>query len=419
MCCCLTAILSLLLLLVSPSFAAEKPASTVRIADYLAVFDLEVVGQIEQSLSRPLSDSVRREVVKSGKYKVMERGQMDKILKEQAFQMTGCVAKECAVEAGQLLGAGKVIIGSLGLVGKTYYLSLSQVNVKTGETEAVEEEMCKCEADDLIASTKRAARRLMGEAEPQAAVPTGGTGRASTVPPAPAGKTHRDPTTGMEFVLIPAGQFLMGSPPSERNRGSAEGQHEVVIIRPFYLGKYEVTQAQWRAVMGNNPSYFQNCEDCPAEMASWNAVQEFLRRLNERAGITGYRLPTEAEWEYACRAGSQAAYSFGDDPRGLERFAWYEKNSGGKPHPVGQKRPNAWGLYDLHGNVWEWCQDWYGSYPSGSLSDPTGPGSGQGRVLRGGSWGFDSWYSRCASRVGDGPGGFDLNVGFRVVLSPQ
>ena len=215
MCCCLTAILSLLLLLVSPSFAAEKPASTVRIADYLAVFDLEVVGQIEQSLSRPLSDSVRREVVKSGKYKVMERGQMDKILREQAFQMTGCVAKECAVEAGQLLGAGKVIIGSLGLVGKTYYLSLSQVNVETGETEAVEEEMCKCEADDLIASTKRAARRLMGEAEPQAAVVTGGTGAASTVPPAPAGKTYRDPATGMEFVLIPAGRFVMGSAPSE------------------------------------------------------------------------------------------------------------------------------------------------------------------------------------------------------------
>jgi len=414
----LSGILLIFLLFATPSFAAEKPAKITHIADYLTVFDLEVVGQIEQSLSRPLSDSVRREVVKSGKYKVMERGQMDKILKEQAFQMTGCVAKECAVEAGQLLGAGKVIIGSLGLVGKTYYLSLSQVNVETGETEAVEEEMCKCEADDLIASTKRAARRLMGEAEPQAAMATGGTGRASTLPPAPTGKAYRDPTTGMEFVLIPDGKFLMGSPLSQRNRLSDEGQHEVVITRPFYMGKYEVTQAQWRAIMGNNFSEFQGCDDCPVERVSWNDVQEFLRRLNERAEITGYRLPTEAEWEYACRAGSQAAYYFGDDPGGLGSFAWYGENSGSKTHPVGQKRPNAWGLYDLHGNVWEWCQDWYGDYPSGSLSDPTGPGSGKYHVVRGGSWNYDARGTRCASRLRLAPGLFS-SIGFRVVLSPQ
>ncbi|MFH0871486.1 MAG: SUMF1/EgtB/PvdO family nonheme iron enzyme [bacterium] len=405
MCCCLTAILSLLLLLVSPSFAAEKPASTVRIADYLAVFDLEVVGQIEQSLSRPLSDSVRREVVKSGKYKVMERGQMDKILKEQAFQMTGCVAKECAVEAGQLLGAGKVIIGSLGLVGKTYYLSLSQVNVETGETEAVEEEMCKCEADDLIASTKRAARRLMGMAESEAAVTTSGTGTSPAATPTPTSKTYRDPTTGMEFVLIPAGRFLMGSPPSETGRDSGEDpQREVVITHPLYLGKYEVTQAQWRAIMTNNPSKHQNCDDCPVEGVYWNDAQEFLRRLNQRSGTTGYRLPTEAEWEYACRAGSGGTYSFGDDPGRLGEYAWYSDNSGGKTHPVGQKRPNAWGLYDMHGNVYEWCKSTYWM------------------VVRGGSWEDGTWHARRAYpniRVGPGTNHTNVCTGFRVVLPPQ
>ncbi len=175
----------------------------------------------------------------------------------------------------------------------------------------------------------------------------------------------------------------MGSPPSERVRFCDEGpRREVQISRPFYVGRYEVTEAQWWAVMGNKQFRFDDCKDCP----------------EERAGTTGYRLSTEAEWEYACRAGSQAAYSFGDDPEELEWFAWYEKNSGGKTHPVGEKRPNAWGLYDMLGNVWEWCQDWYGDYASGSVSDPTGPSSGPARVQCGGSWYNDSGVVRCAYR---------------------
>ncbi|MFH0871186.1 MAG: SUMF1/EgtB/PvdO family nonheme iron enzyme [bacterium] len=413
--------LSLLLFLATSSFSAERPAKIVRAADYLAVFDLEITGQVDRAITRPLSENIRSEVIRSGKYKVMERSQMDKVLKEQAFQMTGCVAKECMVEAGQLLGVGKIIIGSLGLVGRTYHLSLSQVNVETGETEQMAVETCKCEVDELIESSGRAARRLMGEvAEPPPNTAGAGTATTTAAPSLPSGKTYRDRTTGMELVLIPAGRFTMGSPASESGRNSDEGpQHEVQITRPFYLGKYEVTQAQWRAIMGNNPSGFQGCDDCPVEQVSWNDIQEFIRRLNEKAGRTGYRLPTEAEWEYACRAGSQTAYSFGDDPGSLEWFAWYSKNSDSKTHPVGQKRPNAWGFHDMQGNVWEWCQDWHGNYASGLVSDPTGPGSGSDRVIRGGSWYLDPGYLRASSRYGFRPSYRYASYGFRLALPAQ
>ena len=204
---------------------------------------------------------------------------------------------------------------------------------------------------------------------------------------------------GMKFVLIPAGSFTMGSPSDEPGRDSDERQHRVTISKPFYLQTTEVTQGQWRRVMGNNPSYFKNCgDDCPVEQVSWNDAQEFIRKLNQMEGIDKYRLPTEAEWEYAARAGSTTRYYFGDDESSLGRYAWYSRNSGKRTHPVGQKRPNAWGLYDMHGNIWEWCQDWIGDYPSGHVIDPKGPSSGEFRVLRGGSWYYFARNVRSAYR---------------------
>ena len=163
---------------------------------------------------------------------------------------------------------------------------------------------------------------------------------------------------GMEFMLIPAGTFMMGS---EKGYADEKPQHRVTISRPFYLGKYEVTQAQWEAVMGNNPSRFDGRNN-PVEQVSWEDVRVFIARLNAHEGHTRYRLPTEAEWEYAARAGSTSAYSFGDDAARLGQYAWYGDNSGKTTHPVGQKLPNAWGLHDMHGNVWEWVQGWYGDY---------------------------------------------------------
>jgi formylglycine-generating enzyme required for sulfatase activity len=199
----------------------------------------------------------------------------------------------------------------------------------------------------------------------------------------------------MKMVLIPAGKFMMGG---------GKDQHEVTISKPFYMGVYEVTQAQYEAVMGTNPSDFKGATN-PVEMVSWNDAAEFCKKLSEKTR-QAVRLPTEAEWEYACRAGTQTTYSFGDDPSTLGDYAWWAKNSGETPHPVGLKKPNAWGLYDMNGNVWEWCADLWGEYPKGPITDPSGPATASGsRVLRGGSW-YDlgtpflaSAYFRCAFRL--------------------
>ena len=232
-------------------------------------------------------------------------------------------------------------------------------------------------------------------------------------------------TLGMDFVYIEPGTFMMGSPTDEPGRKSDENLHQVTLTKGFYMQATEVTQGQWTAVMGSNPSYFSSCGDnCPVEEVSWNDAQDFITTLNARGEGT-YRLPTEAEWEYAARSGSTTAFANGGitvtnceyDPN-LDAMGWYCGNAGGASHPVAQKQANAWGLYDMHGNVYEWCQDWYGSYPSGSLTDPEGPLSGTGRVFRGGSWYDKAKYCRSDDRIYDYPENTYQNVGFRLV-SPQ
>ncbi len=194
----------------------------------------------------------------------------------------------------------------------------------------------------------------------------------------------------LELVLIPAGEFLMGSPDAEKGGFAlAKPQHRVRITRPFYLGKYLVTQEQWEAVMGSNPSEFKGPKN-PVDSAGWEDCREFLKRLNEKFADAAvkFSLPTEAQWEYACRAGSKTKYYYGDDPARLAEFAWFYDNSEGKTHPVGEKKPNAWGLYDMHGNLFQWCADWYGDdyYKSSPESDPCGPPSGTLHIDRGGDW---------------------------------
>jgi len=185
----------------------------------------------------------------------------------------------------------------------------------------------------------------------------------------------------MEFVLIPDGSFTMGSD----MLSGAKPVHPVRISQPFYLGKFEVTQQQWEKVMGSNPSRFKGAKNNPVEQVNWEDCQKFLEALKERVPGQTFRLPTEAEWEYACRAKTKTEYSFRDSPEKLGEYAWFRDNSEEKTHPVGQKKPNPWGLYDMHGNVWEWCQDWHGDYTAKSATDPTGLATGSRRVLRGGS----------------------------------
>ncbi|MGB2754096.1 MAG: formylglycine-generating enzyme family protein [Phycisphaerae bacterium] len=223
----------------------------------------------------------------------------------------------------------------------------------------------------------------------------------------------------MKLALIPAGKFMMGSPDSEQGRSKDEGpQHGVTLSKSFYMGVTEVTQAQYEAVMGTNPSHFQGATN-PVEEVSWNDAREFCKKLSEKTR-QAVRLPTEAEWEYACRAGTATAFSFGDADSALGDYAWYRANSGWKTHPVGQKKPNAWGLFDMHGNVLEWCTDLYGEYPKGPVTDPSGSATGDRGylVLRGGSWiRADAGAFRCANRSSNGPSVRDFNYGLRVVVS--
>jgi len=222
----------------------------------------------------------------------------------------------------------------------------------------------------------------------------------------------------MEFVLIQPGEFDMGSPANETGRFDDEERiHHVTISEAFYLGKYEVTQKQWHEVMEDSPSYYKG-DDLPVENVSWDDVQEFIEKLNEKEGTNKYRLPSEAEWEYAARAGTTTRYSFGDDDSKVGEYAWYSENSGGKTHPVGKKEANPWGLYDVHGNVWEWVQDeWHDTY-NGTPDDGSAweDGSGASRVFRGGCWFLSTRFCRSATRYRYAPGVRARRIGFRLLL---
>jgi|GEM_PF-1198805 len=224
---------------------------------------------------------------------------------------------------------------------------------------------------------------------------------------------------GIEFVLIPSGEFIMGSPDEEKNRFPSEGPaHKVTIKKPFYLSKFPITQKQWKTVMGDNPSHYKG-DDLPVEMISWENAQEFIKKLNEMEGTVKYRLPSEAEWEYACRAGTQTRYSFGDDDSKLEEYTWYTKDSDHNTHPVGQKRPNHWGLYDMHGNVYEWVQDSYHLDYNGAPSDGSAWEDRPHRVLRGSNsssllHSFYSAYRSDNDKIGNFLSGGCL-IGFRIL----
>ena len=250
---------------------------------------------------------------------------------------------------------------------------------------------------------------------PQA--PSGSQGAPLPAPQAgmPESLSAMRNSIGMELVLIPTGEFMMGS---DYDQPDERPVHRVVISKPFYLGKYEVTQAQWLDVMGTNPSHFKGDLKRPVERVSWYMVQEFIRRLNAREGHNKYRLPTEAEWEYAARAGSTTQYSFGDNEVLLEQYAWYNRNDGGTTHPVGQLKSNAWGLYDMQGNVWEWVQDWRGPYLLGAVIDPQGPATGNVKGYRGGGWGYGPGRCRVADRSYDAPNYVYGTHGFRLARNP-
>ncbi|WP_246275859.1 formylglycine-generating enzyme family protein [Methanolobus zinderi] len=222
---------------------------------------------------------------------------------------------------------------------------------------------------------------------------------------------------GMEFVKVPAGEFVMGSPDDEAYRDrDEEPQHLVTISDEFYMGSYEVTQEQWKAIMDSEPFYFEG-DDLPAEKISWTNANKFIEELNRIEDTDKYRLPTEAEWEYAARAGTTTAYFFGDDPEELPDYAWYDENSEDRTRAVGLKEPSPWGLYDIYGNVAEWVQDEYHSnYNKAPTDGSEWTGGVDRRVFRGGSWASDDVNCRSADRDEISPGSRKEEIGFRIVM---
>ena len=237
---------------------------------------------------------------------------------------------------------------------------------------------------------------------------------AAAVAVAAPASPRSDPLTGMPFVLVPAGSFEMGTPTSEAGREPQERRHHVTVSRPFYLAVHEVTQAQWQKVMGGNPAHFAGCARCPVERVTYHDVEDLLGRLNRASSWKGFRLPTEAEWEYACRAGGTAAYGSTATLDSLRANI-----EGTRTRRVGSFAPNAWGLFDMSGNVWEWTSDDHCEYPAGSVTDPVGRCGSALKVIRGGSWKFAADSARCGLRYTHRPVDRGFSLGVRLAHDAQ
>jgi formylglycine-generating enzyme required for sulfatase activity len=397
----------------------------------IVVWDL-APRETKPGYAQELTSILVSEISKLGKYEIYSQENVRTLAGWTAEKMKlGCTSTQCLMALGQM-DVAKLISGSVGKIGNRYSVSLSLFDTQNAKAEKAISEFCRTE-DELIELVQKAGRQLLGVPAEAAA----------------AGKKELDKTftnsMGMDFVLIPAGKFIMGSPNNESGRVEKEGpQREVQITKPFYLGKYEVKVSEFRefvkaaqykteaedkggafvpvkgkwerkeGITWYSPGISQR-DDHPVVCVAWSDAVDYGKWLGQKTGHA-YRLPTEAEWEYACRAGSRQAYSFGSDVRELSKFGWYAENSGGKTRPVGQKKPNSWGLFDVHGNALEWCQDWFGNYTAGRAVDPAGPPRGSSRVIRGGGWGSLAKDLRSAERR-NGMAGSPY-VGFRLVRMP-
>ena len=375
-----------------------------------------------------VANFVRSAVVKTRLYSVVERGRMEKVLAEQAFQQAGCTTSDCAVRLGKLLNARKVIAGSLSVLSGDRYLNIRLVDVETGEIEN-EETSGAFSVKEAPAVAETLVKRLLSRAPVAGGVAPGTTllSPADEAPEDAGGIVGKDLAP---MVLVPAGEFVMGS----ADIADAKPAHRV-SVSAFYMDKHEVTNEQFakflnewgtRTSDGDSPMIGEHkmglhkvggrwepqpgYEKSPVVAVSWYGAAQYAKYY-------GKRLPTEAEWEYACRAGSTETWHFGDAMGLANKYAWYRKNSGGKTNPVGGKAANAWGLYDMCGNVCEWCADWAAVYKAGPVQDPQGPSSGKTKIHRGGCYSMDPEVCRSAARLGEDPEYRHGTVGFRCARS--
>jgi len=398
----------LLILNIFPSLSNGKEVPKI------AVWDL-APRKTPEGHAQELTSFLVSEITKLKKYEVYSQENVHTLVGWSPERMNlGCTDAKCLLALGQM-DVAKLISGRVGKIGKRYMVSLNLFDTQKASAENAISKTSQT-GDELIELTQAAVLELIGES-PATQAP------AKAQPPAPVARTapgeYRDSATGMEFLLVKGGCYQMGD--TFGDGGDDEKPVHEVCVKDFYLGKYEVTQEQWKRVMGGNPSNFKESDENPVEMVSWDDAQEFIRRLNQTSG-RNYRLPTEAEWEYAARSGGRKEKWAGTNNESeLRENAWFSGNSGWKTQRVGQKRPNGLRLYDMSGNVWEWVSDWYDKdyYRNSPKNDPQGPSSGQYKVLRGGSWRHRPGHVRAASRIRFVPSKRDNFIGFRVGLSSR
>jgi len=362
-----------------------------------------------ENLSAYVIEEMYDKLINFGKLSIMERSRTNTIAMEIGYQFSGEVDDNEIIAIGHQLGADYVVTGQIIYSGEAYRLRVFAIDIAKGRRVA--------SSSLNINPNDRQINYLLTTKTP---------GKAPVAETTAQAKQTATPIPG--FVRVEGGTFQMGS----NNGKDNEKPVHTVKITGLYMGKYEVTQKEWTAVMGSNPSEFKG-DNLPVENVSWYDAVEYCNRLSEKEKLTpaytingtnvtwnrnanGYRLPTEAEWEYAARGGngSPGNYTYAGS-NNVDEVAWYDKNSVGSTQEVGAKKPNGLDLYDMSGNVWEWCWDWYGTYDKANQTDPVGASSREGRVLRGGYWGYAAQYARSASRDGIFPYARDYRLGFRVV----
>ena len=422
---------SLFALLILMEFI-QPQSSYAQGRDYgLAVLDLQA-NNIAESEALALSDMLRSSIVNiinkksdqlTDSYNLIERSQMDKIFEQFDIQNIGCTDMSCAVEFGKMLNVDRIIIGSVSLLGSTYVVIARIVDIETSKALVSVDRKVKGEIDNVINLMPLVGHELLtGE---RLAVPS------PTIPSTTDTIVETSALTNLiniKMISVPAGNFRMGS-----DNSRDEKPMHTITLDGFEMSSTEITQKIYGNFTGETPSGFKGIDNLPVEKVSWFDAVKFCNLLSDAAGLTlcynektwycnfdakGFRLPTEAEWEYACRAGTETDYYTGDGESSLFNAGWYKKSSDSKTHPVKQKEPNAWDLYDMHGNVWEWCHDYYGEYNRISSRNPEGAQSGKYHVIRGGSYKSNTSNCRTANRQYMLPNDRLKDIGFRVVRRP-
>ena len=394
------------------SFGLMLTAQTKKVAILETV---DKVGNVPYGVCLQLRSNLTYAISNTPGYEGYDRVDMSSIMGEHNFQRTGMVSDEQIRRLGEMTGASSILVAEAAVYDPTHIIITAKIlNVETAGVEsAVPPQIASTTPTEMQNACVQLAAQLIGG--------SGGT-YTPVRPNLPQNNganmiTINVGNVSFEMVKVEAGSFIMGCTSEQGNCDSDERPyHRVTISSDYYMGKFEVTQELYEAVMGVNPSNFKGF-DRPVEMVRWNDAQEFCAELSRMTGRR-FRLPTEAEWEYAARGGKKSTSAKFSGSSSVANVAWYTDNSGGQTHPVGKLRPNELGLYDMSGNVWEWCQDWYGSYGSNTQTDPQGPSSGQRRVLRGGSWFGKASNCRVANRNGNSPDYRYNSNGFRVVLVP-